>query len=115
MGPATMKWYRDRGLTLVDEHVATENTMFYSKGETYTREIIIASYSCGRIDVRGVPDEPYGLEIGVPPMLTLDWQRFGRWLDDVETVAVWTLADLVAAYEFQTQTKITWDTYEPTT
>lgn len=114
MGPATMKWYRDRGLTLVDEHVATEDTMFYHKGETYTREVIAVSYSCGRIDVRGVPDEPYGLEIGVPPMLTLDWQRFGRWLDDVETMAVWTLADLVTAYEHQTNTKITWDTYEPT-
>lgn len=110
-----MKWYRDRGLTLVDEHIATEDTMFYNRGEKYTREVITTSYSCGRIDVRGVPDEPYGLEIGVPPMLTLDWQHFGRWLDDVQTVAVWSLDNLVAAYEHHNKTKITWDTYESTT
>jgi len=108
MGPATLEWYRQRGLTLVDERVATEDSMFYNKGETYTSEIITTSYSCGRIDVRGVPDEPYGLEIGVPPMLTSDWQRFGRWLDGVQTVAVWTLEDLVAAYEHRNNTKITW-------
>jgi hypothetical protein len=87
--------------------------MFYSKGETYTSEVITVKYSCGRIDVRGVPDEPYGLEIGVPPMLASDWQHFGRWLDGVETVAVWTLKDLVEAYEYQTGNRIIWDTYEP--
>ena len=115
MGPASMGWYRDRGLTQTKTQIATENTMFTTIGETYTSETITTSYSCGRIDVRGVPDEPYGLEIGVPPMLTLDWQRFGRWLDDVQTMAVWTLQDLVTAYEYQNKTKITWDTYEPTT
>jgi hypothetical protein len=111
----SLDWYRQRGLTLVDERVATEDSMFYNKGETYTSEIITTSYSCGRIDVRGVPDEPYGLEIGVPPMLSTDWRLFSNWLDDVQTVSVWSLQNLVEAYEHQTRTKITWDTYEPTT
>jgi hypothetical protein len=112
MGPVSLNWYRARGLTQTEERIATENTMFYSIGETYTSESITTSYSCGRIDVRGVPDEPYGLEIGVPPMLTSDWQHFGRWLDDVQTVAVWSLDNLVTAYEYQTGNRIIWDKHE---
>lgn len=105
-----MDWYRTRGLTQVEHKIATEDSMLYNQGESYTSETITTHYSCGRIDVRGIPDEPYGDEIGVPPMLSSDWRAFGRWLDDVQTVSVWTLKDLVEAYEFQTNTKITWAT-----
>ena len=114
MGPASLDWYRARGLTQTEKKVATQDTMFYNVGDAYETETITTSYSCGRIDVRGVPDEPYGLEIGVPPMLTSDWQRFGRWLDEVQTMSVWTLDNLVIAYEHQTGNRIIWDTYEPT-
>lgn len=107
-----MQWYRDRGLTQMETKIATKNTMFYSIGETYTTEGVTASYSAGRIDVRGIPDEPYGDEIGVPPMLSTDWRLFGNWLDDVKTISIWTLRDLVAAYENQTNTKITWAEYD---
>jgi hypothetical protein len=86
--------------------------MLYKTGEAFTSESITTQYSCGRIDVRGIPDEPYGDEIAVPPMLTSDWHRFGDWLDGVETVAVWTLEDLVGAYEYRNASKITWDTYD---
>jgi hypothetical protein len=114
MGPWHLDWYRARGLTQKVTKTATENTMFYAIGETYTTETITTQYSCGRLDVRGVPDEPYGLEISVPCMLSSDWQHFGNWLHDVQTASVWTLTDLVAAYEHQTGNKIIWDTYEPT-
>ena len=107
MGPASMGWYRDRGLTQTVLKTATENTMFYAIGETYTTESITTQYSCGRIDVRGIPGEPYGDEISVPPMLSSDWRQFGDWLDGVETMSIWTLQDLVTAYE-QHNPKITW-------
>ena len=112
MGPASLDWYRQRGLTQTETKVAEADTMFYNAGETYTAETITTSYSCGRIDVSPTHDEPYGDEIGVPPMLTKDWQTFGRWLDDVQTVSVWTLQDLVTAYQNQTGRTIHWDTYE---
>jgi hypothetical protein len=86
--------------------------MLYKAGEAFTTETITTSYSAGRIDVRGIPDEPYGDEIGVPPMLSSDWRAFGKWLDDIRTVSVWTLQDLVEAYEHQTNTKITWNTHD---
>jgi hypothetical protein len=85
--------------------------MLYKAGEAFTTETITTSYSAGRIDVRGIPDEPYGDEIGVPPMLSSDWRAFGNWLDDVQTMSIWTLQDLVTAYE-QHNPKITWDTHD---
>jgi hypothetical protein len=108
MGPVSMDWYRQRGLTQTETKTADADTMFYNAGETYETETVTTHYSCGRIDVRGIPDEPYGDEIGVPPMLSSDWRAFGDWLDDVLTVSVWSLENLVAAYEHQTNTKITW-------
>lgn len=108
MGPVSLEWYRQRGLTQVEHHVGEHDCMLYKAGEAFTSETITTHYSCGRIDVRGIPDEPYGDEIGVPPMLSTDWCAFGDWLDNIKTMSVWTLTDLVEAYEFQTNTKITW-------
>jgi len=111
MGPVSLSWYRTRGLTQTQTKIADKNSMFTTEGETFTSESITTHYSCGRIDVHNVPGEPYGDEIGVPPMLSSDWRAFGDWLWDVQTVSVWTLADLVTAYE-QHNPPITWDTYE---
>ena len=111
MGPVSMGWYRTRGLTQTQTKTATENTMFYNIGDEYTTEGVTLSYSCGRIDVRGIPDEPYGDEISVPPMLSTDWRLFGNWLHDTQTMSIWTLADLVTAYE-QHNPKITWAEYD---
>ena len=111
MGPVSLDWYRTRGLTQVKQHVGENDCMLYKAGEAFTSETIIMQYSCGRIDVHNVPGEPYGDEIGVPPMLSTDWRAFGDWLWDVQTMSVWTLADLVTAYE-QHNPKITWDTHD---
>jgi len=108
MGPVNLQWYRERGLTQVEHKVATEDSMLYNHSESYTSETITTYYACGRIDVRGIPDEPYGDEIGVPPMLGTDWQLFSDWLDTVQTMSVWSLEDLVTAYEHRNNTKITW-------
>jgi hypothetical protein len=83
--------------------------MLYNHSERYTSETITTHYSCGRIDVHNVPNEPYGDEISVPPMLSTDWATFSNWLETVKTMSVWTLADLVTAYQ-QHNPKITWAT-----
>lgn len=104
-----MNWYRDRGLTQVEHHVGEHDCMLYKAGEAFTSETITQHYSCGRIDVHNVPGEPYGDEISVPPMLSSDWRLFSNWLDDVQTMSVWTLENLVDAYQ-QHNPKITWAT-----
>jgi hypothetical protein len=111
MGPVSLDWYRTRGLTKVEHKVATEDSMLYNHSERYTSETITTYYSCGRIDVRGIPGEPYGDEINLPPMLSTDWAMFSNWLDDVQTASVWSLDNLVDAYQ-QHNPKITWDTHD---
>ncbi len=109
MGPVSMSWYRTRGLTQTQTKIADTNSMFTTEGEQFTSESITTHYSCGRIDVHNVPHEPYGDEINVPPMLSTDWAMFSNWLDTVKTMSIWTLQDLVTAYE-QHNPPITWDT-----
>ena len=111
MGPVSLDWYRKRGLTTLEYHVQEQDSPYTGRkaGERYTIELVTDNYSCGRLDVVG-SDDPYGEEIGVPPMLSLDWCRFGRWLETFETDDVWTLDQLVELYE-RTNPKITWDTY----
>jgi hypothetical protein len=108
MGPVSLDWYRERGLTQTETKIATENTMFTTEGEAFTSESITTHYSCGRIDVRNVPGEPYGDEINVPPMLSSDWALFSDWLNDIQTMGVWSLEQLVHTYENQTNNKIHW-------
>ena len=107
----SMGWYRTRGLTQTQTKIGTENSMFTTEGESYTSESITTHYSCGRIDVHNVPNEPYGDEINVPPMLSSDWHQLGLWLETVETMSVWTLQDLVTAYQ-QHNPPITWDQHD---
>jgi len=110
MGPVSMQWYKDRGLVRTETHIQEEDSKFTNRkaGDTYEIELITTPYSCGRIDIMGT-DDPHGDEIGVPPMQSEDWCRFGLWLDTFETDAVWTLDQLVELYE-RANPKIRWAT-----
>ncbi len=61
----------------------------------------------GRIDCRGDDLGQFGSELGVDPMKSEDWHRFGVWLNTVETDYMWTLDQLVEMYE-RTNPKIEW-------
>jgi len=102
MGPVSMGWYRDRGLTQTKTHIAEYDSMFYNTGDTYTTEHITEQYSSGRIDTST------GDEIYVPPMKSVDWYFFSEWLRDVQTISVWTLEDLETAYNHRHQQPIRW-------
>ena len=108
MGPVSMQWYKDRGLVRTETHIQEEDSKFTNRkaGDTYEIELITTSYSCGRIDIRGT-DDPRGDELGVPPMQSEDWARFGDWLETFETDDVWTLDQLVWMYE-RANPKIRW-------
>ena len=55
-------------------------------------------WSGGRIDVDGVPDEPWGFEIGLPVMKTKDWNEFSDWLIDFTSEELLTLDELLVEY-----------------
>jgi hypothetical protein len=109
MGPVSMQWYEERGLVETKMITLEKDSVIsgLKAGERFEIDEITTHYSCGRIDVRGT-DDPYGDEIGVPPMQSEDWARFGNWLETFETDAVWTLDQLVELYE-RDNPKITWD------
>lgn len=104
-----MNWYKDRGLVTTKITTLEHDSVIIGRkaGDQYEVGEIIQQYSCGRIDVMGTGD-PYGEEIGVPPMTSEDWYRFDLWLDTLETDDVWTLEQLVELYE-RSNPKITWD------
>jgi hypothetical protein len=110
MGPVSMNWYRDRGLTEIKMITLEADSVItgLKAGDQFECEEITTYYSTGRIDIYGT-GEPYPDEIGLPPMRSEDWSSFGLWLDTFETDAVWTLDQLVELYE-RANPKIRWAT-----
>ena len=100
MGPVSINWYRDRGLTTTKIITLEEDSAIsgLKAGDQYEYQEITTHYSCGRIDVYGT-GESYPDEIGLSPMHSEDWARFGGWLETFETDDVWTLDQLVELYE----------------
>ena len=65
-------------------------------------------WSAGRIDISGVLDEPWGLEYGVAPMHTEDWNALTDWMWDLTTDHVIGYNELIAMFEEQYGKKIRW-------
>lgn len=109
MGVVNLQWYRDRGLTKRVSRTLTEDSTLTNRkaGDTFEYDEITQEYSCGRIDCRGEDLGLYGDEIGVPPMKSEDWYRFGEWLKTFETDFMWSLEELVELYE-RKNPKIQW-------
>ena len=109
MGVVNLQWYEDRGLLKRIKRTLTEDSTLTNRkaGDVVEYPEIIQEYSCGRIDCRGDGLGPFGDEIGVPPMKSEDWHRFGNWLNTVETDDMWTMNQLVEMYE-RTNPKIEW-------
>lgn len=109
MGPISTQWYKDRGLTKRATRTLTEDSQLTGRkaGESFEYDEITQEYCGGRIDCRGDDLGPYGDEIGLDVMKAEDWYRFSKWLDTVETDAMWTMEELVEMYE-KTNPKIEW-------
>ena len=80
MGPINMKWIEEHG----------------------------DCWSGGRIDIYGVPNEPWGLEYGLPIMHTEDWNALSDWLWDFESEELIPYKELIAMFEEQYGKKIRW-------
>jgi hypothetical protein len=65
--------------------VTTDIIKGYSEGDTIEYDEITTHYAGGRIDIRGVPDEPYGLEYGLAVMHGEDWNALSEWLYGFES------------------------------
>ena len=112
MGPVSMKWYSDRGLTRKVTKVIEEGDRFYPKGlevgSVWEYDEVTVSYACGRIDIYGDTESPYGDEYGVAPMRAEDWNAFGDWLDKLNTPYQWTYQELLDGFKADTGIEIRW-------
>jgi len=95
MGPISMDWFRERGLT----HFITETVEsdMISKikdlpiGATYEIETVHTHYAAGRIDIRDSSKQGYDGwdEYAVAPMHGEDWGLLSDWLWNLTTTEVW--------------------------
>ena len=109
MGPWHTSWYTERGLTHKATHIVTTDIIKeYSEGDTIEYDEITTRYAGGRIDIRGVPDEPYGLEYGLAVMHGEDWSALSDWLETLETDDVWKYEHLIEFFEKYYGKKIRW-------
>lgn len=114
MGPVSMTWYEERGLThKVDRVVESDiirNMLRNSPklkypdieiGDTYEITEITTNYSAGRIDIRDSNKEGYDGwdEYAVPPMMAEDWNILSQWLWNLETTEVWDYEMLISIFE----------------
>lgn len=115
MGPISMDWFRDRGLT---KEVDTEVTHEYlaiqlgvNVGDIAPMEDVTEYWCGGRIDIYGLDEvEYYGgrHEYGLPIMDGVSWNLFSDWLENYETVELETFEQLLSAFEADTDHKIRW-------
>lgn len=102
MGPVSLRWYEDRGLTEVKQITVL--------GETIEVNDITERYSAGRIDIYGVDGGGKSIEdeYGLAPMKSEDWELLSNWLDSVATDFVWSKEDLLANFERYIGRPIVW-------
>jgi hypothetical protein len=114
MGPLSMKWYSDRGLTRKESKVLKYGQVFYPKGykagDVWEYDEITTHYCAGRIDIRDDSKEGYDGwdEYGVSPMQAEDWNALSDWLWNLTTDTLLSYNDLIEQFEQHYGKKIRW-------
>tara|TARA_B110000285_G_scaffold76801_1_gene88429 strand:- start:127 stop:468 length:342 start_codon:yes stop_codon:yes gene_type:complete len=109
MGPWHTGWYVERGLTRKVTQVVTTNIMEgYEPGDTLEYNEVTTHYAGGRIDIRGIPNNPLGDEYGLPVMHGKDWNAFGTWLGDFESEELVPYDSLIKQFETYYGKPIRW-------
>ena len=105
MGPVATRWYEEKDIPYV---LKTTSGRF---GPAKEYKDFTESYSCGRIDIRGLDEEEYYCgqhEYGVSPMRTEDWNALGDWLDNIKDESITTYKELIRQFEDHYGNKIRW-------
>lgn len=114
MGPVSMNWYKERGLTRRVSKILEEDQVFFPKGlkagDIWEYDEITTDYSCGRIDIRDSSKEGYDGwdEYGVAPMHYEDWGALGEFLEYLTTETQLSYNELIEMFEQHHEKKIRW-------
>jgi len=105
MGPISMDWFRERGLThFITETVESEMISKIKDlpiGAAYEIETVHTHYAAGRIDIRDSSKQGYDGwgEYAVAPMHGEDWNLLSDWLWNLTTTEVWEYDMLISIFE----------------
>ena len=116
MGPVSMSWYEERGLTEKVTEVVTEDSVLVelgrkNVGDVWEYDVVTTYYAGGRIDIRGVPGDEYWNgwhEYSLAPMHGEDWNDFSEWLESFQTHELLEFDDIIKLYESASNRKIRW-------
>tara|TARA_R110000737_G_scaffold328962_1_gene343857 strand:+ start:1956 stop:2309 length:354 start_codon:yes stop_codon:yes gene_type:complete len=108
MGPISRRWYEERGIPFVMKRTSGKHLPAVDYKE------FLESYSCGRIDIRGVPDELFGREYGLPTMPTEEWYALSEWLNEFKSEELVPYNSLIEQFENDYGKPIRWFTEEIT-
>jgi hypothetical protein len=116
MGPWSMDWYRQRGLTRKATRVVQENSLLVKNGRHKVGDIleydeITTHYGGGRIDIRGLDDSEFYNgwdEYSLPIMHGEDFNALSDWLDEQEDENVRNYDELIGDFEREYGKKIRW-------
>lgn len=107
MGVVSNHWYEKNNIPY------TETTRYNNiLGEDLTSKVWNVYYSLGRIDIHGVPDEPFGLEYGVSIMEAESWGKLGDYLSKLKLDYLPKKQELFDMFEKETGYKIKWFKYK---
>ena len=108
MGPVSNQWYEEQNIP----YVLKMTSGVFAPAIEY--KYFTESYSCGRIDIRGLDEEEYYCgqdEYGVDPMHTEDWNALSEWLDDFKSDKLIPYETLISLFEDNYCKKIRWANY----
>lgn len=103
MGVASNRWYEENNIP----YITRKTNSRFLKEQIEVKEYI-TDYCCGRIDIHGVPDEPYGLEYGVGIMESDSWIKLSDWLSSLRTSSVLSKDEIFEKFEKENNHKIKW-------
>lgn len=112
MGPVSMTWYKERGLTKKVKEVLKEDQKFgkLKKGEVFEYDEITTNYCAGRIDIRDSSKDGYDGwdEYSLAPMHAEDWNALSNFLDRLHGETVMPYDSLITLFEAEYGKKIRW-------
>ena len=114
MGPISLDWYIERGLTRKVWKTARVEKVAQRQGvkvgEQYEAEEVTTEYACGRIDIRDDSKPGYDgwHEYGLPPMHVEDWAKLSDWLEMHEDEERLSYPDLIFLFEHWMNRPIRW-------
>jgi hypothetical protein len=116
MGPVSMAWFRERGLTRKVTKVVEEDSVLVRLGRQKAGDVleydeVTTHYGGGRIDIRGLDENEFYNgwgEYSLPIMHGEDFNALSEWLDEQADETLRSYEELICDFEREYGKLIRW-------